>query len=96
MTCADIESRNVASNSIEMALQQVNHDGGHSHKSEKDLCSPFCSCSCCGMHIITDIGTFNFNFPVLIKKNLTPVPHFIFILIPSFSGSVWQPPQINS
>lgn len=96
MTCADMESRSTASSSIEMALQQANHNEGHSHKSEKDLCSPFCSCSCCGTQIVTDMGTIAFNFPVSIEETIPPVPHYRSVLIPSFSGSVWQPPQVNS
>ncbi len=96
MTCADMELRSKTSNSIDMALQQGNHNEGHSHKSEKDLCSPFCSCSCCGMQIVTDLGTITYNFPVLLGKSTPTVPHYRSVLIPSFSGSVWQPPQINS
>lgn len=94
MTCSDAEIHSSAPNSgFELA-----HDGEgtHSHNKEGDMCSPFCSCACCGVQIVNNMTVLNLNFPVLTEQPVPQIPHYTPVFASSFSGSIWQPPQINS
>lgn len=83
-TCAD---------EIKMEIV-VSDNSNHNHSSnERDLCSPFCICSCCSAHIQltytasigefdplhnTELGTLYFERPLL-----------------NDAKAIWQPPKIS-
>ncbi|MEO6175008.1 MAG: DUF6660 family protein [Flavobacterium circumlabens] len=94
ISCADTYMYNSVSKSAH--LTQSNHNEGASHKGEKDLCSPFCSCACCGIQVVSNLNDASFDFPLNIKEISPKVSQYQSILISSFTGSIWQPPQINS
>ena len=70
-----------------------NHDN-HSHDKEKDLCSPFCSCSCCGSQVVSYFQSNYIDFPVTSEGIKTQLPTYKSIFASNFFGSIWQPPQI--
>ncbi|WP_244307383.1 DUF6660 family protein [Flavobacterium fluviatile] len=94
ITCADADMYSSVSKSAE--ISQSNHNEGTSHKGETDLCSPFCSCACCGIQVVNNLNAISFDFPVIIPEIPPKVSQYQSILISSFTGSIWQPPQINS
>ncbi|WP_291086628.1 DUF6660 family protein [Flavobacterium sp. BFFFF1] len=63
------------------------------HKGS-DLCSPFCICSCCAAHAINFSTALTFE-PVMISE-LISRQEIIYKspLASSFTGSIWQPPQL--
>ena len=69
--------------------QEISLEHDHS-EDEKDHCSPFCVCSCCGMKI-------NFQSDVTIFKpttylNSTYQFSYSFLYSFSFNQTVWHPP----
>lgn len=68
--------------------------GSHSHDKENDLCSPFCSCNCCGSQIVSYFKMLNYNFAVVSKTITTQLPSYASKFTSNFYGSIWQPPQI--
>ena len=66
----------------------------HSHNKEKDSCSPFCICSCCGSQIVSYFKTVSYNFAIISKEIKTQLPTYTSKFTSNFYGSIWQPPQI--
>ena len=92
LPCADMEVSSAAHKAVEIAS---NHDEkSHNHDKENDLCSPFCSCNCCGSQIVSYFNTTTLNFNVVSKNITTQLPSYISKFTSSFYGSIWQPPQI--
>jgi len=62
------------------------------HQEHKDLCPPFCSCSCCSTQItMAHFSYVSFTPPVFIQTfSLLEHP-----FISSFFSSIWQPPKIS-
>lgn len=65
------------------------------HKHTADLCTPFCSCTCCGQPVASKI-----NYPIaqtVLKpenfKNSIAIYNQTFIS--QFSATIWQPPIIS-
>ncbi|WP_394332461.1 DUF6660 family protein [Niabella drilacis] len=90
MPCSDGYSRcNTSGSGTEMTRS---HDHPASHR---DICGPFCICSCCG-------ATANFAFQLL-KADATKAPDvkarkFLprdFFFISNYYGNIWQPPKIS-
>ncbi|MBK0368267.1 hypothetical protein I5M07_00355 [Flavobacterium sp. SE-1-e] len=72
---------------------KAKHDK-HAHDAEKDLCSPFCSCSCCGSQVVNHFQSIIIDFPIPFEGIKTQLPTYKSIFTSNFFGSIWQPPQI--
>lgn len=65
-----------------------------SHTHAADLCSPFCSCACCGVQMV--------HQPIFVSIDLKRAednfekPSILYrsTLHSSYFGSIWQPPQL--
>jgi hypothetical protein len=90
LPCADLEVNSLVHISKELSSDNENH----SHNKEKDLCSPFCICNCCGAQISGYFPTITFDFPAVSAIIKLPLPTYKSILSANFFGSIWQPPQI--
>ena len=90
LPCADLE----IGSSAHSVTQHQAEKKSHSHDKENDLCSPFCSCGCCGAHVLTYeklvVITFQKWQPV-IKKQL---PSYTSNFNSEFYFQIWQPPQL--
>ena len=92
LPCADMEVSSAAHKAVEISS---NHDEkSHNHDKENDLCSPFCSCNCCGSQIVSYFKVLSFNFAVVSKTIKTQLPSYTSKFASNFYGSIWQPPQI--
>ena len=92
LPCADME---VSSAAHKVAEISTNHDEkSHNHDKENDLCSPFCSCNCCGSQIVSFFKVASFNFTIVSKTIKTQLPSYTSKFTSNFYGSIWQPPQI--
>lgn len=63
-------------------------------KEHKELCSPFCICTCCGNHISTS-KILNTSYEISfidIENNMTT--NYTTQFSSKFEVSIWQPPQI--
>lgn len=71
-----------------------NHEG-HTHDKESDLCSPFCSCNCCGSITLIFVSQLNFEL-ITVSTSLIEAKETFYISkhFSNFYGSIWQPPQI--
>lgn len=68
--------------------QHENHDCG------KDTCTPFCTCSCCGIALsAADFHIFKLEKPFesYTYQDLTHKP---YPLISIFQENIWQPPRV--
>jgi len=60
-----------------------------------DLCSPFCSCNCCGK-----ISGFVFQWDIIQFRDIKKITfseqilHYTPQYIPNFFEDIWQPPKI--
>ncbi|MDG1871931.1 MAG: hypothetical protein P8I78_08215 [Flavobacterium sp.] len=90
MPCADREVNSWAHTTLEL---KSNHDN-HSHDKANDLCSPFCSCSCCGSQVVSYFQSNTIDFPIPSEGIKTQLPTYKSIFASNFLGSIWQPPQI--
>lgn len=92
LPCADMEAKSAAHKAVEITS---NHDEkSHNHDKENDLCSPFCSCNCCGSQIVSYFKITTFSFNIVSKNIRTQLPSYTPKFISNFYGSIWQPPQI--
>ena len=80
-----------------LAHESVSHDAthdNHSHDKDKDLCSPFCICNCCGAQVLSYFPTLSFELPLISQDIKTKEPFYKPVFASSFFGSIWQPPQL--
>lgn len=90
--CTD--SDNVTLNASIIEISHTDHD--HSNQDERHTCPPFCVCNCCGVQLLnyTSVITFEFHTPIHsipLKKSF-----YVSNLSDTYSGSIWQPPQLLS
>lgn len=90
MPCADMEVNSVGHS---LAAHETDHDN-HSHDKDKDLCSPFCICNCCGAQVLSYSPALNYDFPLVSSIIETKEPFHKSVFTSYFYGSIWQPPQI--
>ena len=62
------------------------------HHSDKDNCSPFCTCNCCATSVIFQEYLVQMNSFSFFEKQYFPVSN-IFFSDPL--ASIWQPPKIS-
>ncbi len=63
----------------------------HSHtEDEKDHCSPFCVCSCCGMKM--NIESITRFYKLIVYLNSKCEFNYSFLYYFSFNKAVWHPP----
>ncbi|PTS96606.1 hypothetical protein DBR27_16090 [Flavobacterium sp. HMWF030] len=90
MPCADME---IVTSLQPRAEFSSNHDE-HSDNKERDFCSPFCICSCCGLQMTSFPELVPIDFPIPFQGIKIQLPTYKSIFSSSFYGSIWQPPQI--
>ncbi|HVD97251.1 MAG TPA: DUF6660 family protein [Cytophagaceae bacterium] len=62
---------------------------------EQDSCTPFCSCSCCGIGGIV-LSTPVFSVTLHTVQTSSPSSsHYSFDFISSYFYSFWQPPKLS-
>jgi hypothetical protein len=65
----------------------------HSHSNCNDICSPFCSCNCCGNpffgHQIVALFLDKKN------ENFIKLPEYKSPQTATYFASIWQPPKMN-
>src|SRR5574337_1056919 len=86
MPCNDVHAGKVASN-IPLTIGQAQDH----HERDNDVCSPFCTCTCCSVSV-TFVAHFN-------NVSITPPGHEITFAAltqnpQSSAGDHWQPPKI--
>lgn len=94
LPCADMEAKSVGKNDTNAIAKTTDDHNEHSHDKDKDLCSPFCSCNCCGSQIVSYFNVMTCNFAVVSKEIKTQLPSYTSKFTSNFYGSIWQPPQI--
>lgn len=64
----------------------------HNHSStELDLCTPFCTCSCCSAHIqVPTTLTYNLEH----ETSSSPINSCSSVFVDRLSYSIWQPPRL--
>jgi len=92
LPCADIEVNSAAHKAVEISSNH--NEKSHDHNKKNDLCSPFCSCNCCGSQIVSYFKINTFSFAFVSKSIKTQLPTYSSKFASNFYGSIWQPPQI--
>lgn len=75
--------------------QSIEKSAAHDHEEDPgDLCSPFCSCACCGYFgFVLAFPTFKITTSgVMLTDFTTPEP---VDFTSSYFYSFWQPPKIS-
>ncbi len=94
MPCADRGSSN---NERVIAIETIDANHNHdSHTHELDLCSPFCICNCCGVHIMNLKTVALFEIQPMQQFSKSPISTYKTEFFSKFSYSIWQPPQLQS
>ena len=88
LPCADV----VAMHSPTAETETSKYPEQHEQHQGKDLCSPFCHCSCCSTYSVVNIPLL---IPIIIAQPtcLLYVAHVPEAII-EISLPVWQPPQL--
>jgi hypothetical protein len=63
----------------------------HDTESEIDHCSPFCTCSCCGTPVLSQLSLLQFT---CVKFSPHTYSEYFPSFTTSFSAAIWQPPQL--
>jgi len=71
---------------------ELSNIDGHSHAGDADLCSPFCSCSCCSITI--QLVVTSVVVPVCIHDYITIQTPYLEKVWVSSTYSIWQPPKL--
>ena len=72
---------------------EITRNTTDNHQHEDGQCSPFCTCECCASPIIhADFNVSLDSFSFLLGRFS---PEYASSLIPCYSGSIWQPPQLG-
>lgn len=90
LPCTDREECSLTN----VAQTEHSHEG-HSH--EKDHCTPFCICSCCGINTTIEIVP-DFDFTQLAYSLDIPkqVSHYKAVYTDNYFAPIWQPPKISA
>lgn len=88
--CTDSDLVDASNNAVELTH---NHD--HNSQDENHhICPPFCACNCCSVQVLNYSSTFTFEFPSPYQPIPSKKSFYVSNLIDSYSGSIWQPPQL--
>ncbi len=93
MPCSDLQ------NECSELNTKSSHNQKHDHQTDhEDSCSPFCTCSCCGMVIAFNFENTSFRIKALrlFPQNRKEVIIKNSIFYSNFYGSIWQPPKVLS
>ncbi|WP_350028977.1 DUF6660 family protein [Flavobacterium terrisoli] len=88
--CVDIQSNS----SVHSTVSYTQHKKDHSENKDKDLCSPFCICNCCGQITLNYFPTISFDPQTAFEEIKTSNSTYTSAIYSNFYGSIWQPPQI--
>jgi len=89
MPCADV-GQGITTNKNSVSMDH----SGHADEKHTDLCSPFCVCGCCGVHVLNFNTSTNYDLATVFSKIETAIPTYESLFASNFYGSIWQPPQI--
>ncbi|WP_373422834.1 DUF6660 family protein [Halomarinibacterium sedimenti] len=81
------EDLSVVSDELKTEISQNTNDG----HLDFDLCSPFCQCHCCHIHV-THFKVVEYNLSSSLIS--TKVFHYFEGMESNFSSSLFQPPQV--
>jgi hypothetical protein len=62
------------------------------HEHATDTCSPFCSCACCVVHVVT-ANPVAFSVFIPVQSSAGPEPEIKSY--PVIALPIWQPPQLG-
>jgi hypothetical protein len=90
--CSDVEAMVCMSgNNSETVLKSACGDKCPIHTA--DLCSPFCTCSCCAGCTVPE--SLAVDAPAIVPSHSKPVAAFIKERIERIALPIWQPPQLG-
>jgi hypothetical protein len=89
LPCGDSQECDVTKigQSFELATQHSDHE------HEKENCTPFCSCSCCGSQVYKALAEFHVSKIVHYAEKA--VPFYQVSFNSQYTGKIWQPPKIG-
>ncbi|HLA55950.1 MAG TPA: DUF6660 family protein [Flavobacterium sp.] len=90
LPCADMET-DCQNTATTKSVTADNHDNSSQHN---DLCSPFCICNCCGAQVLNFAPPISFTFTILPDLISTSEIAYKPLFTSTFTGSIWQPPQL--
>lgn len=88
--CSDrmTESHTHLHSGTEQSSHQEHHD------CSKDSCTPFCTCSCCGISLtVANFHVFNLEKPIESYANID-LTEKEYPLVSNDQENIWQPPQV--
>ncbi|MFC6269488.1 DUF6660 family protein [Frigoriflavimonas asaccharolytica] len=64
-------------------------------ENHQDLCTPFCTCSCCGISLDIKFASVFLKFPEAKSEFYKIIANRQTSLFSNYNGSIWQPPKIT-
>ena len=90
MPCSD------ASNDCRSKTEVAERADAHSHKNDtNDICSPFCTCTCCSVSANPKFTPFSIKIAKLVVVSKLTFPNREFSFVSNFYGNIWRPPKIS-
>ncbi|WP_312697803.1 DUF6660 family protein [Sphingobacterium mizutaii] len=77
---------------LHSGTEQSSHQ--EQHDCSKDSCTPFCTCSCCGISLtVANFHVFNLEKPIESYANID-LTEKEYPLVSNDQENIWQPPQV--
>jgi hypothetical protein len=86
--CGDSESHLDTCKTVACAHLDAGEDG---HHADGDVCSPLCTCNCCGGTTLVEYFDYSFSISEVSKEG----PEHITPKLCAVSQVIWQPPKIS-
>lgn len=72
--------------------QTAQNDSRDNHHDVSHQCSPFCTCSCCAVPVITSTHSVDFTCHTVVSEIIN---FYTSNYCTSVYASIWQPPQLG-
>lgn len=88
--CLDDASYDV--NSFGVEISHTSHDHNHDNSNESDLCTPFCTCACCGSLITVPAVQEVVEAKVMLSATYLFTHNLDYSF--TYTKGVWRPPVV--
>lgn len=94
LSCLSCTDKNAFISSSQFDIEHTISISQHPQNDHKDLCNPFCYCSCCG---ITQANPKLASFELkIVKPASSYTDNYLSASIVTIALPIWQPPQLGA
>lgn len=91
ISCVPCADRACALTAYKIKSELVKSSGQQDNHGQRDACTPFCQCSCCGVYSINHVVVAGSPINLLAGKDFIS---YMRSSVVEISLPIWQPPQL--